>query len=267
MKIVLLGDAHLIAEQDPYKGLHGVRGFFKKAWPSFRDLLQTVDAEAPDLTVMLGDLVDWFSEENIDFGLDLLSTLNHPWVMVPGNHDLERPTGGRDQTHYETESTRERIGYWRSLGVDLSTRAIEVDGYNLVLLDDSLSDLADGTEDTLARLLTGAGRRNLLCAHVPLNARFIRDYIVSVAPERDLRKYTLSGAPNLYHDVLYGRVTDVFTAHLHFPGLLEDGSTRFHLCGLSTSIHDPNRNQTTVAEALVIEGRRAASANSRLLRE
>lgn len=253
MKLLLLGDAHLIAEADPYKGLHRVRGFFKDAWPSFRDLLRQANDEAPDLTIMLGDLVDWFSEENIDFGLDLLSTLDQAWAMVPGNHDLERPVGGYDQTHYENESTRDRMDYWRSLGVDLSTRTLDVDGYNLVLLDDSLSNLADGTAAALPKLLP-PDRRSLLLAHVPLDTPLIREYIVSVAPDRNLRKYVLSGAPDLYQTAISGRVSDVFTAHLHFPGLLTDGSTRFHLQGLSTSIHDPNRNQTTVAEALVVQG-------------
>ncbi len=254
MKIALLGDSHLIAEDDPYRGLHGVRSFFKDAWPSFQRLLRRINEESPDLTVMLGDLVDWFSPQNVAFGLDLMSTLRSPWHMVPGNHDIEAPSGGLGQSRFDVNADRGRLAHWHSLGVDLSTRAIDLGSHRLVLLDNSLSDVIAGTEESL-RTLLGRGDPTLLCAHVPFDLPSIREYILSVDPTRNLKKYVQSGTPGLYRDVLRGRVTDIFTAHLHFSNVLRDESTRFHLRGLSTSVHDPNRNQTTIAEALVVEHR------------
>ncbi len=253
MKVALLGDVHLISEDDHYRNLHAKRAFFMAAWPSFRRLLQAINDESPDLTILLGDLVDWFSPQNIDFSLDLVSTLRSPWRMIPGNHDLEKPTGGYDQSRYDMESTRNRLRYWRSLGVDLSSRALDVDGYRVILMDNSLSDVTNGTQDAVRRMLAPSGR-NLLCAHVPLDLPTTRDYILSIDPRRNLTKYVTSGAPDLYGSVVRGNVTDVFSGHLHFPGLLTHESTTFHLCGMSIGMHDPNREQTTVAQALIVEG-------------
>ncbi len=252
MKIVMLGDCHLIADADPYTNLHRIRAFFKNAWPSVRRLLRRINEESPDLTVMLGDLVDWFSPENTAFGLELLSTLRSPWHMIPGNHDIQKPSGGFDQDRFEMDADRARLAYWQSLGVDLSTRVVDLGSRRLVLLDNSLSDVTAGTAEILQTWLSEE-KPSLLCAHVPCDLPFIREYILSIDAARNLKKYVQSGTPDLYRDVLKARVTDIFTAHLHFPGLLEDESTRFHLCGLSTSIHDPYRNQTAVAEALVVE--------------
>ena len=116
MKIAVLGDAHLISDHDPYKDLHKHRAFFKTCWPSFQNLLKEVNRESPDLTVFLGDLVDWFSPENIDFGLDLLSNLRGPWHITPGNHDLAAPDGGTDLEIYKTEATRDRLSHWVKQG-------------------------------------------------------------------------------------------------------------------------------------------------------
>ncbi len=93
MKVTVIGDVHLVAESDPYKGIHARRACVKSAWPSFRSLIDSVNAESPDLTILLGDLVDWHSPENIAFGLELLSELKHPWYMTPGNHDIAAPQG------------------------------------------------------------------------------------------------------------------------------------------------------------------------------
>jgi 3',5'-cyclic AMP phosphodiesterase CpdA len=252
VKLAFLGDVHLISENDRYRHLHANREFFMCAWPSFRRLLRTINEESPDLTILLGDLVDWFSPENITFALDLVSALRSPWRMIPGNHDIEKPMGGYDQSRYVTESSRHRLQYWESLGVELSNRAIDVNGWNLLLLDNSLSDVTDGTLEAARRMLA-PDARNLLCAHVPLDLPIIRDSILSVDPNRNLAKYVSSGAPDLYPAVARGNVTAVFSGHLHFPGLLRHESTTFHLCGMSIGMHDPNRDQTTVAQALIVE--------------
>ena len=155
MKVTVIGDVHLIADSDPYKRLHDRREFFKSGWPSFQRLIEEVNDESPDLTILLGDLVDWFSPENIAFGLDLISGLRHPWHMTPGNHDIAAPAGGFQQEDYTTVATRDHLAYWEKQGVDLASRTIDLGGCCLVLLDSALSDLVEGTLDWLGDVLNG----------------------------------------------------------------------------------------------------------------
>jgi 3',5'-cyclic AMP phosphodiesterase CpdA len=252
LKIAVLGDVHLIADHDPYKQLHRRRDFFKSGWPSFQHLLKMVNDESPDLTILLGDLVDWFSPENIAFGLDLLTDLHGPWFMTPGNHDIAAPADGFDQADYRTVATRDHLTYWTQQGVTLAHRVLDVEGLNLVLLDSSLSHVVDGTEDWLARAFK-PGMGNFLFTHVPIDLPQTRDYILSIDSRRSMVKYVLSGAPNLYADQIKDRFSHVFSGHLHFPGDLTCDTTRFHLCNMSISMNDPNRSQNAVASAILIE--------------
>jgi predicted MPP superfamily phosphohydrolase len=251
LKIAVLGDTHVIADNDRYKNLHSRRAFFKSAWPSFQHLLSKINDESPDLIIHLGDLVDWFSPENIAFGLDLLSHLQAPWYITPGNHDIAAPVGGFEQADYKTEATRDYAAYWKHLRVDMTDRLLEVDGCNLILLDSALSNLTDGSERWLSELLNSENA-NFLFTHVPPDLPETREYILSVDPRRSMAKYVLSGAPNLYAH-LQNRVSHVFSGHLHFPGDLLCDITRFHMCNMSISMQDPNRNQNAIASATIIE--------------
>jgi predicted MPP superfamily phosphohydrolase len=252
MRLAVLGDAHLIAADDPYKDLHQRRGFFKSAWPSFRALLKEVNQRSPDQVVFLGDLVDWFSPENIAFGLDLLSQLQCPWHMVAGNHDLAAPSHGHDQKTYATTATRDHMDYWLRQGVDLGNHAIDTPGGTAILLDNALSDLAETTEPWLTDLLRRS-EPSLLFAHVPIDTPPTRDYILSVDPRRSMAKYVLSSSPDFYPRFVENRLAHVFSAHLHFPGDLHLGCTRFHLCTMSITMDDPNRSQSTRATATLVD--------------
>jgi 3',5'-cyclic AMP phosphodiesterase CpdA len=250
MKMAILGDAHLIADDDPFEHLHARRAFFKKAWPSFQRLLQEVNRQSPDLVIFLGDLVDWFSPQNITFGLDLLSGLQSPWHMVPGNHDLAAPSNGPDQTKYQTTATRNHLAYWTQQGLDLTNRTLHINGGAAILLDSALSDLADGTATWLDDLFERA-TPDLLFTHVPIDIPTARDYILSVDPRRNMTKYVISSAPDLYPRYLKNRIP-------HVPGDLHLDHTHFHLCTMSITMNDPNRSYSTMATATIAEYRQNA---------
>jgi predicted MPP superfamily phosphohydrolase len=252
MRVVVLGDAHLIADDDPYKNLHERRGFFKSAWPSFRSLIDLINKASPDLVVMLGDLVDWFSQENISFGLELMSKLKGPWKMTPGNHDLAAPIGDASQEAYKTEANPDHAFYWKNEGVEFRNRVVSENGLQLILMDSPLSTIHSGTQDWLNGVL-GHDTHNILLTHVPIDTPQTRDYILSVDANRSMKKYLLSGAPNLYEDTLRGRVDSVYSAHLHFPGKLRVDSSDFYLCDMSISMRDPNRNSSCRATAAVLD--------------
>lgn len=252
MKIAVVGDVHLISDDDLYKSLQARRAFFKSCWPSFQRLLKKVTGEAPDLIILLGDLVDWFSAENMAFGLDLLSELESPWYMTPGNHDVAAPSLGYEQDVYQTEATRDYLSAWAKQGVDLCSRVVELDGCSLILLDSALSNLSAGDEAWLAQVLDDASLP-LLFTHVPIDLPETRNYILSVDARRSMKKYVLSGAPHLYQDYIQGRVPHVFSGHLHFAGDLTCDATRFHLCNMGITMQDPHRDQSAVASATMIE--------------
>ena len=257
MKIAILGDAHLIADGDPYRHLHQRRAFFKNAWPSFHRLLKKVNEESPDLVIFLGDLVDWFSAPNITFGLDLFSALQCDWCMTPGNHDLAAPSEGPQQQDYQTTATRDHLAFWANQGVDLANRSFEIGGATVILLDTALSDLTDGTEAWLDGALQGVVAP-FLCTHVPIDTPAVRAYILSVDPRRSMAKYVLSSAPHFYRRYLEGRSMHIFSAHLHFPGDLHIDRSRFHLRPMSITVSDPHRAQSTVAAAAIVEGTKKA---------
>ena len=256
MKIAVIGDAHLIADSDPYRGVHERRAFFKSRWRSFQSLLAKANDESPDMTILLGDLVDWFSPENLTFGLDLVSELRHPWQMTPGNYDIAALTGEFDQTDYGTSASRERLSFWRA--TDLITRTVDIGDCRLVLLDSALSDLVDGSDGWLREKLEG-NQTNLLFTHVPVDTPETREYILSVDAKRSMVKYVLSGAPDLFDDHVEGRIPHVFSGHLHFAGDLSRGDTRFHLCNMGITMHDPHRDQGAVASATLVEGEGATT--------
>jgi 3',5'-cyclic AMP phosphodiesterase CpdA len=252
LKVAVIGDVHLISDTDPYKSLHRRRDFFRAGWPSFRRLVDRVNGESPDLTILLGDLVDWFSPENVAFGLDLMSELRHPWQMTPGNHDIAAPSGDHTQEDYATTASRDHLAYWADNDVDLSNRAVDLGDTRLVLLDSALSDIAEGAEAWLDETLKDVSSA-LLFTHVPIDTPETREYILSVDARRNMKKYVLSGAPDLYTKCLVGRVAHIFTGHLHFSGELSRGETQFHLCNMGISMFDPHREQSAVASAIIIE--------------
>lgn len=252
MKIAILGDAHLISDSDPHRNLREHRDFFQTAWPSFQALLDSINRESPDLTILLGDLVDWVSPENMAFGLDLLSTLRSRWEMTPGNHDFAAPDGTTDLRRFRTVQSRHWRSAWKDQGVELGNRAIDCGDIRLILLDSALSDVAEGTGDWLARQQRDPVS-DLLCTHVPIDLPATRSHILSVDPRRNLDKYVLSGAPDLYEQRIRNRFTHVFTGHLHFPGDLHVDATRFHLCDMCITMFDPNRQQGCDASALIVE--------------
>ncbi len=252
MKIAVLGDSHLVSDDDSYKELHGIRAFLKDSWPSFAKLLDRVNVESPDVVVVLGDLVDWISNENADFALDMLSELRVPWEMVLGNHDIQNPERGVKLDAYKVESSRANERFWLARGIEFGNRMIEIDDIGLVMIDSALSDIHSGTEEWLKESLS-RHERNIVLTHVPIALPIVYDYIISCDPRRNMKKYVMSGAPDLYEECLRGHVDIVYTAHLHFPGCVRQDATIFDMLGMSISMRDEYNDITSIATATIVE--------------
>lgn len=245
MKLVIVADLHLISPRDPYKEKHAARDFFAGAWHSFKQLSKLIKEEAPDLVISLGDLVDWYSDENRDMAIELMNDLNLPWLVTPGNHDFERLERRDEDRTGDIVQILAKDGYeisksgWSQCGIELHNRLIEADGVGLLLMNSAFSDVPPGTKEWLDESLERC-RTNLLFTHVPLHVPEIREYILSVDPGRDLVKYVQHQAPWVFREELVGRVQHVFTGHLHFPGEICVDGTRMHMLGMSiTRISNP----------------------------
>ncbi|MCC5806258.1 MAG: metallophosphoesterase [Opitutales bacterium] len=230
MRIALIGDLHFVSPDDPSCRWRERRRHFAEAWPSFARTVALLREESPDLVVFLGDLVDYYSDENRDFALNQLDALKVPWLVTPGNHDFS-PAAETDDTAPECPDPDEVRRRWAARGVAMGNRSVDADGVRLLLVDSPDSSVPEGTADWM-RAETEGSARNVLITHVPLNTPEMADYILSVEPRRDLRKYVQSKAPTLFDDAVRGRVEAVFSGHLHFPGHVQVDATAMHLLPL-----------------------------------
>lgn len=258
MKVVVLGDLHFISPQDPFDDIVAKRRHFAEAWPSFQRLGKLIRREAPDLIISVGDIVDWYSPQNRDFGIGLLDELQIPWMVTPGNHDFQgyRPSIG-DQGVREMilgpEYRPVALAGWQERQIDLTNRVVDAGSYQLLLMESALSSVPEGTERWLQEALASS-ERNILFTHVPLNLPQVGSYIHSVDSKRNLTKYYQSGAPHLFRECLDGRVQFVFNGHLHFPGAIEHFGTTSYLLPLSITPERPSYPGQGGATVLKLDG-------------
>ncbi len=236
MRIAILSDLHFVAPEDPFGQIHIERAHFARAWPSFKEMCALIKRHSPDLVISLGDLVEWYSPENRDFALSLMSELDVPWVVTPGNHDFEMYVRNRDESISGPLSARhcqeQASGGWEQKGIKLDNRVIDAGDTGLVLINSAISDVPQGTGQWLNDVL-GKHKRNIVFTHVPLDVPPVRQYISSVEPDRNMTKYVQSGAPWMFQECIRDKVDAVYSGHLHFFGRIVVDKVSMYILGLS----------------------------------
>jgi predicted MPP superfamily phosphohydrolase len=237
VKIIILGDLQLVSPSEPMEELRVKRRHFAESWPSFQDIVAKVRAEAPDLVVCVGDLVDWYSETNRDFVVELMGQLNVRWEATPGNHDFSMYEWNDAKQNYDYWKNGERWleadQGWKERGVILDNRVIDTGATRLILMNSAFSDCPPGTREWLTEAVD-SDSTNILITHVPIDIQQVRDYIASIDPGRKIADYLHSHDPQLYEESVKGKVADVYSGHLHLPGAVTVEGTHMHLLGLST---------------------------------
>lgn len=216
MKIAVLGDAHLISPKATEEKKVKKRKHFRGTEVSFRKMMNKVEKKKPDLVVFLGDLVDWFSKENISYAVNLVNEFEIPREAVPGNHDINGSI-----------SKNRMLQEWERQGINFENRIIEKKDLALIFLDSALSRVPEGTAKWLDQNIDKT-KKNILFSHVPLDIPEVREFILNVDPDKDLNKYVQSKSPNLYDDCLKGNIDQVYTGHLHFGGELRIENTEMY---------------------------------------
>ena len=254
MRIVILSDLHLVSAGDPFKEIHPKRAHFAKAWRSAKRMCALVREAAPDLVISLGDLVDWYSDENRDFAIGMLNELNVPWVVTPGNHDFEiyprNPNGTVGPLLPMGTYARKTTAAWNAHGIEFGNRVIDAGDTGLLLMHSAFSTVPKGTREWLNRTLP-KHRRNLVFTHCPLDIPQLRKFILSVDPRRNLKKYVQSGAPPVFEECLRGRVQKIFFGHLHFGGELSVDGTMMYVRGLSVAA--VGRKYPEMGQAMILD--------------
>ena len=232
MRIITIADLHFISDRDPARKMVHARQMIAVPVPLFRELAMKINASSPDLIVLLGDLVDWYSPENRDFALEMLTELKAPWHAVPGNHDFEgiRPTAEGWGWVPSWENYAVAKPGWRECGVVFRNRTITEGQVVLCLMNSAFSDVPPGTAEWLDRSVRHDGM-NLLFTHVPLDTPENRTAILTREPYRDMNKYVQSKAPGLYTGHVQDRFSHVFSGHLHVPYVVPHGRMTCHILG------------------------------------
>ncbi|MCH8474771.1 MAG: metallophosphoesterase [Opitutales bacterium] len=227
MKIVLLGDLHFVSPNDPDLAQRQDRAHFAEAWPSFDAVVKAVRKESPDMIISVGDIVDYFSPENLAFAQEQLSRLPVPCLVTPGNHDY---SGASSRAEVETAFSK--------AGFPLENRVLSCGDTGILLYNTGLSkeetDACPWLDEHLPK-----HSRNILCTHVPPDLPQTREAILSVQPDKPLAKYVRQLGRRPF-ETLLPHLSHVFSGHVHFPAQYRVATTEFQL--LPLSVRAANRN-------------------------
>lgn len=235
MRIVLLGDMQLIDPNHPSVGWVDRRRVYVNTWPSFKNLVSLVKEQGPDLIVSLGDLVDWYDTVNRDYAMGLMSEFDCPWIMTPGNHDLETIDLSSLEVITASEGRSVAEGGWRKGGVVLENRVLSLGPCRFLLIDSASGGAVSGTKDWLQQLPV-TSNKTIVLTHIPIDTPEVRKFILDQDPAREIQKYVQGGTAEILKVFNKQNVSEIYSGHLHFPGVIPTGRMIQNLLGLGVSV-------------------------------
>jgi hypothetical protein len=93
--------------------------------------------------------------------------------------------------------------------------------------------------------------RSIVFTHTPVDVPEVREFILSVNPRKDLKKYVTSKSPKFFLQGVQGRASWLYAGHLHFGGTVTVAGTSIRFLGLSTEAEGVRYED--MGEALVLD--------------
>lgn len=262
MKLMIMTDLHLICPEDEFRKTHRIREHFSYSERTLHGIRQVVATKKPDLIVITGDVIDWYTDANRDFAVHFFDSLNIPWHLTPGNHDIatyEDDAGGLTGPLTTPEIHRNSREGWAIGGIDIGNRIIEAGSHRLILMDSADKYIPIKTQRWLESVIPACreetqdrGGKTILFTHIPFNVDAIKEHIIQVNPERNAERSVQQGTPNPYTFIIQCGLDAIFTGHFHqLPGYVEANGTAMHLLPISsiaTGRTYPRQGTVTILE-------------------
>ena len=206
------------------------------------------------MVISLGDIVDWYSDENRDFAIELMEELNIPWCLTPGNHDFAmykfENDGCSPVNMFDDETYNTALEGWKQRNITVNNSVIDMGGIGIILMNSASSITEPGTEEWLLDSTKGF-KKNLLFTHRPVDAPEVRDLILSVESNKDIEEYGFVGSSKFFRECIKDRIDAVYCGHTHYPGEVKVGDMPVTI--MSVSVNAVNRIYEGMGRVLIID--------------
>lgn len=254
MKLLFVGDMHLADRESTNQFTLKKRIHIIDHDEFDRQLLERLNTSDADHVIFLGDVIDWYSPENILQAKKFLDQIKPPWTITPGNHDYQldlilRPKYNQEKVHEWADENplickSRALQGWQKIGVTLGSQRIKIGETSIYLLDSAVDCVSEKDQNWfMAELKKDQAKHILLATHIPFPIPSLVEIIHARKSNPDGYIQTNS-KPELIELILQ-KVDHVITGHLHFQETKIVGRTKFHLVSLAT--HLENDEFTSIA--------------------
>lgn len=225
-RIAFIGDAHIVFPKNVHPFDYEKRKHYIEQHSFVKKMLSYVNDQRPDQVIFMGDVVDWFSPENINFALELISELKMPWAITPGNHDYQLAV--RQRAKYNNNIAHEwsdfdsnickvkATEYWNSKNINFLHQKISLGDTAIYLVDSALGFVPQEQEDWLANE-NMTHKFNILATHVPIQVNEMANVVTKNKPKASIEEYVQSNSPHFYQRCIKDKFQHVMLGHVHFP--------------------------------------------------
>lgn len=218
------------------------RKHYIEQYPFVQKMLAYVNNQSPDYVIFMGDVVDWYSPENIDFALEQISILKAPWAITPGNHDYQLAV--RQRAKHNNDIKHEWADFdanickakatetWNKKGISFAPQKIAVGNTAIYLIDSALGCTPKEQEAWLANE-PSTHSYNILATHVPIQIKEMAEIVSKNKSTAKIEEYVQENSEKLYDRCIRNRIQHVMMGHVHFPSLTKVKDTTFQTVTIS----------------------------------
>jgi len=241
-RIAFIGDAHMVYPHNIHPFDYEKRKHYIEQYPFVEKMLAYVNSQSPDYVIFLGDVIDWYSPENIDFALEKISVLKAPWAITPGNHDYQLAV--RQRAKHNNNINHEWADFdsnickakatetWNKKGIEFTSQKISLGDTAIYLIDSALGHTPIEQENWLAKEpITHSF--NILATHVPIQIKQMANLVKKNKASAKMEEYVQENSENVYDRCIKNRFQHVMMGHVHFSSITKIKVTTFQTVTIS----------------------------------